>query len=111
MVMDALPRGLCHYTNGQGFLGIVGSREFWATHIYYLNDHTEYQYAYERTQGLIERITVLRELAAQAPELHSAIMGGLRPYRRGRPVAIFVVSLTENWDDLSQWRGYTSPGD
>ncbi len=25
--------------------------------------------------------------------------------------AVFVVSLTENWDGLSQWRGYCEPGD
>ncbi|ADB76087.1 DUF2971 domain-containing protein [Geodermatophilus obscurus] len=109
--MTDLPRGLCHYTSGQGLLGIVQAREIWATHILYLNDHTEYQSVYDDAKSLLERITVLRELSHEAPRLRDAILSNLGPITRGRPAGVFVASLSENWDDLSQWRGYTQPGD
>ena len=38
---------LHHYTSGLGVKGIVENRELWATHIYYLNDRSEYQATFD----------------------------------------------------------------
>jgi hypothetical protein len=92
-------------------LGIINTGEFWATHIFFLNDHSEYLLIFDWSKDLIERRTVLRELAPRVPHLCDAFRTQLTPYVRGRPPAIFVTSFSEEWDDLSQWRGYTTPGD
>jgi hypothetical protein len=39
------PESLYHYTTGPGLLGIVGSRELWATSIHYMNDAQEFALA------------------------------------------------------------------
>jgi hypothetical protein len=39
------------------------------------------------------------------------VLDDLDPYNRGRPPCVFVTCFTEDRDDLSQWRGYTQPGD
>jgi hypothetical protein len=36
---------LYHYTNQSGLIGIITNRETWATHIRYLNDSAEFEYA------------------------------------------------------------------
>ncbi|CAM3140098.1 DUF2971 domain-containing protein [Mycobacterium simiae] len=108
--MEELPRGLCHYTSGKGFLGIVDSKALWATHVLYLNDHSEYQLAFRSARSLLDQMSILRELSAQAPRLRKAFLD-VKPIIRGRAPAIFVTSFSEEWDDLSQWRGYTPPGD
>jgi hypothetical protein len=40
-----VPPLLYHYTDATGLLGIVQSRAIWATHIRYLNDAQEFDYA------------------------------------------------------------------
>ncbi len=108
-VGDPPPR-LYHYTSGRGLKGIIENRELWATHIYYLNDHSEYVGTFDLVTRLLPRRTVIRELLPSVPHLHKAVMQ-LHPYERGRPPSIFVTCFSEDRDDLSQWRGYTKPGD
>ena len=102
---------LHHYTSGLGVKGIVENRELWATHIYYLNDRSEYQATFDHALDLLPQRALLRERLALAPVLRDAIMSQLTRYSDGRPPAIFVTCFSESRDDLSQWRGYTSPGD
>jgi hypothetical protein len=110
-VVTDLPRGLCHYTSGQGLLGILQNREVWSTHISYLNDHTESRLAFDMARSLLERIFALRALSGRAPELCARLLGDMVPERADPGMARYVTSFTEQWDDLSQWRGYTTPGD
>jgi hypothetical protein len=109
--MAATGPRLYHYTSGAGLKGILERKVLWATHIYYLNDHTEYEAVFTTAKGLLPRITVLREMLPAVPCLHKAIVDDLHPYDRGRPACIFVTCFSEHRDDLSQWRGYTQPGD
>ena len=102
--------GLAHYTRGEGFLGILQTRRLRASHLFYLNDSSEDRYGLDRVRHLIHN-TGIKEIAEILPELDKAIDGALSPYLRGRFPPIFVASLSEEWDDLSQWRGYSSPGD
>lgn len=107
---DPSPPHLYHYTSGRGLKGIIENRELWATHIYYLNDHSEYVGTFDMVKSLLPRRTVIRELLPSVPHLHKAVME-LHPWERGRLPAIFVTCFSEKRDDLSQWRGYTKPGD
>jgi hypothetical protein len=103
---------LYHYTSGRGLKGIFENHELWATHIYYLNDHSEYVGTFDTVKSLLPRRTVIQDLLPSVPHLHEAVMG-LQPYERGpgRLPCIFVTCFSEEWDDLSQWRGYTKSGD
>lgn len=100
---------LYHYTSGAGLKGIIENRELWATHIYYLNDHTEYAGTFEMVKSLLPRRTIIRNLLPSLPHLEKALTE-LHPYERGRLPCIFVTCFSEDRDDLSQWRGYTQPG-
>ncbi len=46
---------LWHYTNLSSLLGIIESKELWATDLRYLNDRTEFAY------GLEQVLNVLRD--------------------------------------------------
>ena len=97
-------RTLYHYTTQAGLLGILDSKEIWASEIQYLNDATEFR------NGLD---VVGAELRKRLDELDSR-EGGIRGEGLFRElttldeidVDVFVLSLTENGDDLSQWRAY-----
>lgn len=105
---------LWHYTDGRGLLGILdrddNDRVLWATHVLYMNDEEEYAFAFKMARDLLERIYALADLAKLAPRFADAIDRDFKAV----PVVdegIFVVSFSEEMDDLSQWRGYTTPGD
>jgi len=86
---------------------MVGDRGGWVMD----NDSSEYQATFDHALDLLPRRALLRERLALAPVLRDAIMSQLTHYSDGRPPAIFVTCFSESRDDLSQWRGYTSPGD
>lgn len=96
---------LYHYTTQAGLLGIVTSRQIWATGIQYLNDTTEYGYAIE----LIREVSAGRKFlcASIAPDPISALMDGKWP---GETEGLFVTSFSELPDQLSQWRAYSRGG-
>jgi hypothetical protein len=101
-----VPKVLYHYTTQQGFLGILGSRELWASKIHFLNDSAEYKlglriagsYLDQRTRNAVD--TQEREqLEILGEELHTVARAN-----------VFVFSLTEEGDLLSQWRAYGGKG-
>jgi hypothetical protein len=97
---------LYHYTSIIGLQGILNDGIIWASMIHYLNDSAEFTYAMDvfrlilddrrkkisdgRLNELIDQLNESLELIARIP--------------------IFVCSLTEQEDLLSQWRGYCPPG-
>src|SRR5262245_41955776 len=93
----ALPRVLYHYTKANGFMGIMSDRHVWAYDIRYANDASEITYGMK----LIEE--VISELQSDANEL-----GGLTQQIEFRMnmFPIFVLSLSQEKDDLSQWIAY-----
>lgn len=84
------PDILYHYTDTKGVLGIVDSSSMWATSLLYLNDTTEYSYAYE--------------LLLQEAKVYNHIYEIILRYKRDD---IFVCSFSEEKDLLSQWRAYS----
>jgi Protein of unknown function (DUF2971) len=103
-----VPPLLYHYTDAQGFKGIVKSRELWATHVQYLNDAHEYHYAVERAAHVL-----LERADASADPHERAILGRLEAatdLHRMVDRYVCVASFSAVGDDLSQWRGYCPNG-
>lgn len=101
------PDLLWHYTTQEGLLGIIGSEEVWATHILYLNDDEELRFGLKVVLEVISQADG-QPLNAMLVELHNwliEVQADLTLFP-----ATFVFSLTEKGDLLSQWRGYTQPG-
>jgi hypothetical protein len=120
---------LYHYTSAQGLEGILRSRSLWATDAAFLNDWKEINYAAE---PLIERMTDLLgargydETPGAAPESRSAnISWALEAIRRFTQPdylahtehhftwmdgATYVACLSEDHDQLGQWRAYGKGG-
>jgi hypothetical protein len=120
---------LYHYTNAQGLEGILRTRSLWATDSAFLNDWQEIQYGAE---PLIARMTDY--LASHAYDKSTPIskehqsevrlmimesaLGALKKFvasdRKFHPgyidSATYVACLSEEHDDLGQWRGYGRQG-
>jgi hypothetical protein len=95
-------RTLYHYTTQQGLLGIIDSKSIWASVVHFLNDATEFRAALE---------VVAAELRTRVAELDSREGNArgeaiLRELTALEETNVFVLSLTEEDDDLSQWRAY-----
>jgi Protein of unknown function (DUF2971) len=101
-----LPSMLYHYTSLEALLSIVKSGCMRATHIRYLNDHSELDWLWDAVDKLLvqkwecEKVGPRRELL----ELLTSEVGN------GPKFDAFVASFSQDGDDLSQWRGYCSGG-
>jgi hypothetical protein len=94
------PRCLYHYTNAEGLIGIFASRSLWATQVQYLNDSMELFHAADLIGAALQRRSG-----------SSSSLDALSDYAKARSNnRICVASLTEERDDLSQWRAYAGKG-
>ena len=98
------PEYLYHYTNGNSFLGIIQKTEMWASHIRFMNDLKEEVYALE----LLERR--LPDLLKTTSLNPNKMIKLIQKYfdEENSKLGIFVLSFSENSDDLNQWRGYAN---
>ena len=95
---------LYHYTDQNGFVGIMQNRSLWATKIQYLNDHNEYYLAIKfASESLDKRIEDEEDL-----EIKLMYQEFLTRLELLSNVNLCVCSLTEQGDLLSQWRGYSN---
>lgn len=100
-----MPDILYHYTNGGGLHGMLSSNSIWLTHYRYLNDTSEIQH----TDSVIRE--VISGAMEGASELSSKIISQLiEKSSLSSDFDIFIFSLSEQRDSLSQWRGYASEG-
>jgi hypothetical protein len=91
---------LYHYTSAEGFLGILKSKEIWATKISYLNDSKELNHASDLCK---EYLKIRKERDEISDELCEDLLDLLN--RIGN-TNVCVCSFTQNGDLLSQWRAY-----
>lgn len=96
---------LYHYTSAAGLLGIVESKSLWASGIQYLNDTTEYKHAASIVQDLLRRR--LENERGPWNDLYRLLLRGDSIYLDN---TVFVGSLSEAKDRLSQWRAYCATG-
>jgi hypothetical protein len=95
---------LFHYTNQKGIIGILESRKLWATSILYMNDSKELLYALNLAKTIIDNLISSSK---------SEIKYFLKKFKKLLNVlpeessnSVFIFSLSEESDLLSQWRGY-----
>lgn len=106
---DILNVNVYHYTTAEGLLGILLSGKLWATNVNFLNDSKEIR----------EGINILaHEIEERINGCDKSVKGLLQDTKRllvapkmylNAPV--FVTSLSEEGDLLSQWRGYCDNGE
>lgn len=96
------PAQLYHYTSAEGALGILSSGSIRATMIHYMNDAKEFQYALDLAAELI-----LDTPGPSGERHHDICRDFLVAIRR---MAVYVFSLSEHRNQLSQWRAYAGGG-
>jgi len=100
-------RTLYHYTSIDGLQGIVESRSIWATEIRYLSD------AKEVFQSLDILLSVIRAEYESSDATKREFLRQFEVWLRDRLVnghLVFVASLSEQGNLLSQWRAYSPIG-
>lgn len=96
---------LFHYTRRTGFLGILKSRQIWASHASSLNDASEINYPYEVLTATLQRL----RLEAQSGIIQ-AFLSGMEARTAALP-SVFVASFTKEGDRRTQWPIYSKVGD
>lgn len=100
------PERLYHYTTNSGFLGIVQSKELWASDLRFLNDSREIRHGLELIGAAFDR--GMQSLAdSRKARLVSEVESLLEGFNE---VAAFAVSLAVDGDQLGQWRAYGGRG-
>jgi len=100
---------LWHYTNGPALLAIVDSMSIFSTHISCLNDTSELRYG---SRLVREAMASLRTTFEKGSPEHTFLDGALSHFQENPEfpaqavVPQFVTCLSEEKDDLSQWRAY-----
>jgi len=103
------PWPLFHYSDSVALCGILKDRELWATHPLYLNDATELTLGEQIAQDVFNEFSG----AAKPGDERFALDSLAKSYAKRRASTrhdLFVVSLSEDGDMLSQWRGYAGNG-
>lgn len=96
---------LYHYTSVEGLKGILDSEALWTTQIQYMNDSKEFGHAVDIALGLIKRKRFSADARlAKFYEIMEKTLGLSNGART------FIFSMTQNPDQLSQWRGYCGLG-
>jgi hypothetical protein len=99
------PELLWHYTNADGFQGIVTNGTFRFSHARLLNDTTEVALGWQRVTEELEA-----EIASQVHLEEFYTMTKVVATGVHRDYHYFVFALSARKDSLSQWRAYGSGG-
>jgi hypothetical protein len=97
------PPILYHYTTAAGLLGILKSKEIWATHTQYLNDAREFRHAVSLVKTELEAMLEGARTSLETAflkEMQEAVSDSLEG------INVCVCSFSEVGDQLSQWRAY-----
>lgn len=99
-----IPELLWHYTDGSALISILQNGSLWATQVSCLNDYSELSYAMRLVRGELDAIKATNQNPSVQHLLEIAIEGLHDKYVASNEC--FVCCLSENGDDLSQWRAY-----
>ncbi|MGX9833134.1 DUF2971 domain-containing protein [Enterobacter hormaechei subsp. xiangfangensis] len=91
-----------HYTDLNGFKGIVEGNTLWATNIHHLNDSKEYHHGMKCFLNALDFIDV----KYFDPSMKGSIEVMMEHFMRNQGAYIFSTSFCLISDQLSQWRGY-----
>lgn len=101
-ILSREPTGtLYHYTTQAGLLGIIETKEIWATHTQFLNDTKEYRHA-------VDAVTteIVRRLIDAGGDSRLVLADMARGVKGIENMNVCVCSFSEDRDSLSQWRAY-----
>src|SRR5260370_18924451 len=93
------PTMLYHYTSGAGLIGILQTRSIWATSIRFLNDSSEYNFALSLAGAVVEERRVKARNRFELG-IYTVLEQRLTSVADAE---VYVISFTENGDQLSQW--------
>lgn len=99
---------LYHYTTQKGIIGILGSKQLWATSILFMNDAKELLYALNITKRIIDNLITTSK--SEVKQLLIKFEKLLDDLPENSLKSVFIFSLSEESDLLSQWRGYCTEG-
>jgi hypothetical protein len=127
--VEADREALYHYTDARGLLGIVQSRQLWASNAAFLNDSTEVTYIRGVLAGVAEQFQDEYGVTADIREYAASAVAGTDRFSPTERQTASVISILESaptmaggvfdvyvscfcaWGDLlSQWRGYPLSG-
>ncbi|MET6533099.1 DUF2971 domain-containing protein [Citrobacter freundii] len=91
-----------HYTDLNGFKGIVESNSLWATNIYFLNDREEFHHGYKCFLNALDYVDDNYVLDGVKEQVQSM----LSHFMKHQGMHIYSISFCSVADQLSQWRGY-----
>jgi hypothetical protein len=99
---------LYHYTSQRAMHSIIENNSLWVSHVYYMNDANEIKYGCNLfKQIILDRIN--HEQEGNVKQLLSDLKDRM-DFIIDMPLYLFVFSLSEKGNLLSQWRGYTPLG-
>ena len=101
-VIKDIPLQLYHYTTKEGFLGIIKNKQLWASHILYQNDYSEFNLALNILRETIDSNKKILQL--YLVDVDTLFEDSTKWLNK----SFYVVSLSEEKDILSQWRGYAN---
>jgi hypothetical protein len=102
----AVPDVLYHYTSLDAMVNIVRTQRLWASNVRFLNDSTENKYLLDGLRRRVAGLINEAENDDRREKLHR--LGELLASPSGNND--YVTSFSQQSDDLSQWRGYATPG-
>lgn len=105
------PSLLFHYTSATGLIGILRSREAWASNVAFLNDIKEVDHAVEYARLAIDNAFGVGRIGPVFVDTRDmALLEDMRLYVGSAAKRYYIFSLSEERDLLSQWRAYCPPG-
>ena len=93
---------LSHYTNLAGLIGILESKQLWASNVAFLNDREELLHGVKCAKRALNQILKDRKLI----HWREAITTVVDEIEGGRLPNTYAACFCERSDLLSQWRGY-----
>lgn len=101
----APPKLLFHYTSPDGIVGILRSKEMWASNSDHMNDSAEHRYAAELARNAIG----ILHMQGFFDKTEQSLCDDMTTWVGSAAMRFYLISFSEKRDLLSQWRAYCPP--
>ncbi len=107
---ETYEEALFHYTDPYGFEGIVRSKTLWATSYRWLNDAEDVRFGERVIDNVAKRLACDSTLSDEHRWLFDQFLQQHDALRLTKVTDVYIASLSEDGNLLSQWRGYAGNG-
>ncbi|MDR5729393.1 MAG: DUF2971 domain-containing protein [Terriglobia bacterium] len=112
LITSPVPEILWHYTDNDGFRGILNCGHIYATNLRFLNDKEEFEHAFTLAKQLLLEALPPESEDPDPPLVRQLVVGTFERIFSEGPLcqanlSLFTMSFTLHGDQLSQWRGYS----